>query len=208
MWYRRHHHLERGTCISIWILYHSSAPAHYLRFTFITLTSKRGKKERKRETMNTTSLPVLDSNTKHVVAAAMNLTTTALNLTTPICTLSPHARALSSVLTGFVSTVLTGISSGFQVAFQVAWVCWFAALRKPPHSLSTKPTACAASKCPRAASHFFTFMDRLVRRHDLRDWSSDSFRGDVDEEVGLLGWMAWMFHDDDVLAGHSGDVGW
>jgi hypothetical protein len=137
--------------------------------------------------MNTTSLPVLDSNTKHVVAAAMNLTTTARNLTTPICTLSPHARALNSVLTGFVSTVLTGISGGFQVAFQVAWVCWFAALRKPPHSLSTKPTACAASKCPRAASHFFTFMDRLVRRHDLRDWSSDFFRGDVDEEVGLLG---------------------
>jgi hypothetical protein len=144
--------------------------------------------------MNTT-LAVLGSTTRHVAAATANLTktTTALNSTiTPVCTLSPKASALSSVLTGFVSTMLTGLSSGPKVVFQVAWVCWFAALRNVLIASYQAYSVCRF-EVPEGGEHFFAFMDLLAPAHRLRDWQTEFFRGDVDEEVGLLGWMAWMF---------------
>lgn len=57
---------------------------------------------------------------EHSLAANDNITTTNQ---TSVCMLGPHARALSSILTSFVGTSLTGLSSGSKVAFQVGWVC-------------------------------------------------------------------------------------
>lgn len=45
------------------------------------------------------------------------------------CQLSPHDKFLSSVLTSFIGSVITGVSSGFLIAFITAWICWFSALR-------------------------------------------------------------------------------
>jgi len=159
---------------------------HYTKFG-----RKRTKGKETKGKMNTT-LPVLDSATKHVVAAAVNLTSTALNATTPICTLSPHARALSSVLTGFTSTILTGLSSGSHIVFMVAWVCWFGSLRNVLIAFYQAYSVCRF-EVPEGGEHFFAFMDWLVRSHDLRVWSSDFFRGAVDGDVSLLGWVGWAF---------------
>ena len=45
------------------------------------------------------------------------------------CTLSPHARAFSAVLTAFVGSIVNGLSSGYIVAFMTGWISWFATLR-------------------------------------------------------------------------------
>ena len=131
--------------------------------------------------MNTT-LP--DPN---ALAAAVNHTTT-----TTLCTLSPHARALSSVLTGFASTLLTGLSSGINVTFQVAWVCWFAGFRNVLIALY-QVYSILHLQVPEGGEHFFAFMDWLVVSHELRDWNDDFFRGAEDGGVSLLGWMGWGF---------------
>jgi hypothetical protein len=139
-----------------------------------------------------TTLPDPEA-TKHILAAAVNLTTTTLNSTTPICTLSPHARALSSVLTGFVGAILTGLSSGAQVAFQVAWVCWFAALR---NLLITfyQLYSLIHLELPEGDEHFFAFMDWLVVSHSLRDFNKTlTLHRRPDSPVTLLGWAGWAF---------------
>jgi hypothetical protein len=45
------------------------------------------------------------------------------------CTLSPHDKFLSTVLTAFIGSIVTGISGGFFIAFCTAWICWFATMR-------------------------------------------------------------------------------
>ena len=145
--------------------------------------------------MNTT-LPLLDSTPKHVVTAAANLTITTMITTlngtiTPNCTFSPNARVLSTILTGYTSTVLMGLSSGFDATFQVVWVCWFASLRNILIALYQAYSLCRL-EVPEGGEHFFAFMDSLVP-HDLEGWQTDFFRGAVDGGVSLLGWMAWTY---------------
>jgi hypothetical protein len=142
--------------------------------------------------MNNTTLAnitLLDLDaTKHAFAATANITT--LNSTTT-CALSPHARALSSVLTGFVGTIFTGLTSGSDVAFMVGWVCWFASLRNVLVSVY-QVYSVFRLELPEGGEHFFKFLDHFYH-HDLRGWNNDFFRGAVDEQVSFLGWMGWMY---------------
>jgi hypothetical protein len=142
--------------------------------------------------MNNTTLAnitLLDLDaTKHAFAATANITT--LNSTTT-CALSPHARALSSVLTGFVGTIFTGLTSGSDVAFMVGWVCWFASLRNVLVSVYQVHSVFRL-ELPEGGEHFFKFLDHFYH-HDLRGWNNDFFRGAVDEQVSFLGWMGWMY---------------
>jgi hypothetical protein len=48
---------------------------------------------------------------------------------TDSCTLSPHDKFLSTVLTSFIGSIVTGISGGFFIAFCTTWICWFATMR-------------------------------------------------------------------------------
>ncbi|XPS77562.1 hypothetical protein M3J09_009589 [Ascochyta lentis] len=116
---------------------------------------------------------------------------TVLNSTTTSCALSPHARALSSVLTAFVGTIFTGFSSGPHVVFLVAWVCWFAALRNVIVGVY-QVYSVFRLELPEGGEHFFQFLDHFTR-HDLRGWSSDFFRGAVEAEVSFMGWIGWMY---------------
>ncbi|PIG79651.1 hypothetical protein AARAC_001472 [Aspergillus arachidicola] len=45
------------------------------------------------------------------------------------CELSPQARAFSSILTGFIGSVITGATHGYFVAFFTGWICLFSPLR-------------------------------------------------------------------------------
>lgn len=150
--------------------------------------------------MNNTTLLDLDA-TKHALAAAaaaaVNLTTTTtttttiLNSTTPTCVLSPHARTFSSVLTAYTSTILTGLSGGSHIAFQAAWVCWFASLRNVLIALYQVYSVCRL-ELPEGGEHFFHFLD-YVWFHDLR-WRSPTFgRTGDDSQVSFLGWAGWCF---------------
>jgi hypothetical protein len=135
---------------------------------------------------NTTSLAT--DAAKVALAVTTNITT--LNSTTT-CSLSPHARALSSVLTGFVGTIFTGLSGGFHVAFMIGWVCWFASLRNVLIGIY-QVYSVVRLELPEGGEHFFAFLDHLAK-HDLRGWSSDFYRGDVVEEVTFLGWLGWTY---------------
>lgn len=126
--------------------------------------------------------------TEHAFTAAAN--TTSPNSTT-ICALSPHARALSSVLTAFVGATLTGLSSGQHVAFMVAWVCWFASLRIILVGIYQLYSV-ARLELPEGGEHFFKFLD-IFHHHDLRKWSDGFFRGAVEEQVSFLGWTGWAY---------------
>lgn len=121
--------------------------------------------------------------------ATTNITT--LNSTTT-CALSPHARALSSVLTGFVSTIFTGLSSGYHVAFMVGWVCWLAAPRNVLVSIYQVYSA-SRLELPEGGEHFFAFLDHFYHGHDLRRWSDSFFRGATVEQVHFLGWIGWLY---------------
>ena len=138
-------------------------------------------------TLLNTTLSSLEA-TRHSFAATANITT--MNATS-ICTLSPHARALSSILTSFVGTSLTGPSSGSKVAFQVGWVCWFASLRNALVGIYQVYSVCRL-EFPEGGEHFFKFADH-VWPHDFRDWNDEFFRGRADTEVSFLGWVGWIY---------------
>jgi hypothetical protein len=140
--------------------------------------------------MNTT-LPGPEA-AKHALTAAVNLTATTLNSTTPFCTLSPKARALSTVLTSFVGTVITGLSSGANVAFLVAWVSWFACLRNLLIAFYQLYSICHL-QLPEGDEHFCAFMDWFIVSHDLRHSLSYSRLIRTESHVTVLGWAAWCY---------------
>jgi predicted MFS family arabinose efflux permease len=129
---------------------------------------------------NTT--PLATDAAKLALAVTANITTFNSTIT---CSLSPHARALSSVLTGFVCAIFIGLSGGFYVAFMIGWVCWFALLRNVLIGIY-QVYSVVRLELPEGGEHFFTFLDHFTK-HDLRGWNSDFFRGDVVEEVTFLG---------------------
>lgn len=45
------------------------------------------------------------------------------------CTLTPQARAFSSVMSAFIGSIVNGLTSGALVAFITAWITWFALFR-------------------------------------------------------------------------------
>ncbi|KAL9114631.1 MAG: hypothetical protein Q9227_001309 [Pyrenula ochraceoflavens] len=90
------------------------------------------------------SFPLSSPNTPPMYVHALNVTlnntllangthnATISNSTLPAdlaCHLSPHARALSTVLTAFVGAVITGISCGISTTFLTGWISWLPALR-------------------------------------------------------------------------------
>ncbi|KIW97230.1 uncharacterized protein Z519_02622 [Cladophialophora bantiana CBS 173.52] len=46
-----------------------------------------------------------------------------------VCSLSPHARAISTVLAAFVGSVIGGISDSYFTAFYTTWISGIASLR-------------------------------------------------------------------------------
>ncbi|RDW58758.1 hypothetical protein BP6252_13234 [Coleophoma cylindrospora] len=138
-------------------------------------------------TLANTTLLDLDA-TKHAFADMVNITT--LNSTTT-CALSPHARAVSSVLTGFVGTILTGLSSGSHVVSMVSWICWFPSLRIVIVSFYQVYSVFRLD-LPEGGEHFFKFLDQFYH-HDLRGWHNEFFRGAVVAQVSFLGWMGWIY---------------
>lgn len=118
---------------------------------------------------------------------------TAMNTTTtPTCHLSPHARALSSVLTGFVGTIFTGLSGGWHVAIFVGWVCWLSSLRIMLVGVYQLYSV-VRLEIPEGGEHFFKFLDHLLPGHSFRAWNDDFFRGDVERQITVLGWLGWMY---------------
>ncbi|PVH81801.1 hypothetical protein DL98DRAFT_514448 [Cadophora sp. DSE1049] len=47
----------------------------------------------------------------------------------PDCTLTPQARAFSSILSAFIGSVVNGLTSGWLVAFMTGWISWLALFR-------------------------------------------------------------------------------
>ncbi|CAL3971632.1 unnamed protein product [Diplocarpon coronariae] len=45
------------------------------------------------------------------------------------CTLTPQARAFSSILSAFIGSVVNGLTSGWLIAFITGWITWFAFFR-------------------------------------------------------------------------------
>lgn len=58
-----------------------------------------------------------------------NGTVNATDVVDYACHLSPHGRALSTVLTAFVGAIITGVSCGINTVFWTGWICWFPSLR-------------------------------------------------------------------------------
>jgi len=108
---------------------------------------------------------------------AINATLTA-NSTLPkgSCTLSPHAHALSSVLTAFISSIVGGISGGYRVAFITAWVCWFGIPRILV--VGAYQIACVLCSKPIAGGDdFFNFIP--LGTGELRAFNVPFFRGEA-----------------------------
>lgn len=125
---------------------------------------------------------------EHALAITANIT--ALNSTTT-CTLSPHARALSSVLTGFIGTIITGTSSGAKAAFMIGWVCYFASFRNLLVGLYQVHSVLRLEPIE-GGEHFFNFLDRLIR-HGLRCSNERFFWGNVAKQVSFSGWIGWIY---------------
>lgn len=45
------------------------------------------------------------------------------------CSLTPQARAFSSILSAFIGSVVNGLTSGYMIAFITGWIAWFAFFR-------------------------------------------------------------------------------
>lgn len=107
------------------------------------------------------------------------------------CTLSPHARALSSVLTAFISSIIGGISGGSHIAFFTTWVSWFGILRILV--VGVYQVSCALRLKSIAGSDdflsFIPFDTAEIRGHNVpffrggAEWSSPSF----------MGWIGWLY---------------
>lgn len=110
---------------------------------------------------------------------------------TSTCTLSPRARALSSVLTGLVGASLTGFTSGYYVAFTVGLVCWCALPRSALVGVY-QIYSISRLEMPEGGEHFFRFLDRLYR-HGFRRINNEWFPEAVDRQVSFLGWMGWTY---------------
>ncbi|KAK4459847.1 hypothetical protein QBC42DRAFT_348501 [Cladorrhinum samala] len=119
------------------------------------------------------------------------------------CILSPRAALLSTVLTTFASSIISGVSSGHFVAFYTAWICWLASLRivivavwQIYEAVRLRPIV--------GGDQFFTFLEGIpVLRwlfSDARSFNDPFFREhsgrvmDYDQgQVTALGWFGWVW---------------
>lgn len=129
---------------------------------------------------------------KPSLAAISN--TTTMNLTS-ICTLSPQARALSSVLTSIVGTSITGLSSGSEAVFLVGSVCWFASLRNALVGVY-QVYSVSRLELPEGGEHFFASLDRFCLDFGFFEcWNYElgTPGGPMDRQVSFLGWIGWTY---------------
>ncbi|KAK5728287.1 hypothetical protein LTR15_001422 [Elasticomyces elasticus] len=135
--------------------------------------------------------------TNVTLLSTLNATTTT-NATLPtICELSPHARALSTVLTAFIGSIISGISGSWFTAFFTAWVCWMASLR----ICVVGVWAVLESLCGHpleGGSQFHDFyghvpwFGKLV--DEWRTFDDPFFREGADaNKPTLLGWLGWLW---------------
>jgi hypothetical protein len=137
---------------------------------------------------------------KAPLLAAVNLTTgnsIVTNATeSTVCVLSPHGRALSSVLTAFVGSIISGISGGHFTAFLTAWICWLASLRIIAVGIWAVIQA-VQLKPLNGGSQFHDFYGRIPLLGKLMG----GFSGvrDIDDEdaeansPSFLGWLGWAW---------------
>ncbi|KAK3644012.1 hypothetical protein LTR56_009864 [Elasticomyces elasticus] len=125
-----------------------------------------------------------------------NATTT--NTTLPaVCQLSPHARALSTVLTASIGSIISGVSGSWFTAFFIAWVCWFAPLRicvvgiwAVIESLGGHPFE--------GGSQFHDFYGHVpglgIIVNVWRNFDDPDFRDGADaNSPTFLGWLGWLW---------------
>lgn len=120
---------------------------------------------------------------KAPLLAAVNLTTGNPIITnateSTVCVLSPHGRALSSVLTAFVGSVIGGISGGYFTAFYTTCICWMASLRIVVVGIWAVIQAVQ-----------FKPLDGGSQFHDLFPF----FRKDVEaSSPSFFGWLGWAW---------------
>lgn len=119
------------------------------------------------------------------------------------CILSPRATYLSTVLTAFTSSIISGVSSGHFVPFYTAWISWFASLRiilvavwQVYEAAHLRPIV--------GGDQFFGFWEGVpvIGRlffSDARKFNSSFFRGSSGRVIGregqvtVLGWFGWVW---------------
>ncbi|KAK3658832.1 hypothetical protein LTR56_001703 [Elasticomyces elasticus] len=123
---------------------------------------------------------------------------TATNTTLPaVCQLSPHARALSTVLTALVGSIVGGISGGWFTAFFMAWVCWLASLRICVVGIWALFEALSGHSLE-GGSQFQKFYAHVPGLHKIANGWKESddpcLREDADtNKPTLLGWLGWLW---------------
>jgi hypothetical protein len=127
---------------------------------------------------------------KLVFATTANVTAINSN-STSVCTLSPHARALSSVLTSLVGAILTGLSSGGGVAIAVGCECYVASIRIALVGVY-QVYSVSRLELPEGGDHFQSFLNRFFH-HDFGYSAVEVFRGPGDTQVNFLGWVGWSY---------------
>lgn len=105
------------------------------------------------------------------LVSGINNDTIVGNITTSICVLSPHGRALSTVYAAIIASIIAGVTGGYLMAFMTAWICWFA------------PGRIIVS----GAMHIYYSIRRELNRLDSDDGGLD-FSNDRVSVLGLIGW--------------------
>ena len=109
------------------------------------------------------------------------------------CALSPNSQALSTVLTAFVGSIITGISSGYVTAFFVAWTSWFAITRIFVVAIWELCEAILLQPLE-GGEQFFDFWKPLRIFKGARAFDDPFFRGGAEKtSTTFLGWIGWIY---------------
>ncbi len=121
----------------------------------------------------------------------MVASSTLPNYGAEICELSPHATYFSTVIGAYISTIISGITGGYLVAFFIGWISWLATLRilivclwQVGVVLSLKPT--------KGGKQWHAFASYAFCRIFENDWY---IRGTEtsNSDVTFFGWFGWVW---------------
>ncbi|KAG1734130.1 hypothetical protein EDB19DRAFT_1171964 [Suillus lakei] len=110
-------------------------------------------------------------------------TTATANAT---CQISPHARAVRAVLTGFIGSAMGGLTGGFYVALFSGWISWFATLHIVLGGLELLLSVLSGHKKRRT-----NILSRIVgsRIYSVIYPNDD----DHESDTNVLGWIGWIY---------------
>ncbi|KAK6826762.1 hypothetical protein RU639_004494 [Aspergillus parasiticus] len=113
------------------------------------------------------------------------------------CELSPQARAFSSLLTGFIGSVITGATHGYSVAFFTGWICLFSPLRLLGVSIWAVAEAIHGNRLEGG----YAYRD-FWERHPIGGLLGAPSRSDSNEfdapstsPATALRWMGWVYRN-------------